>query len=103
MDPEGNQLVEIHVLVTLLLQLLHPLRRRPMNSHGDQLVRVGIVAGLFEAANHFRCHAVNAEGDEFVTVQHIQSRRANPRNEPRRHAMNAESNEFVAIGNVYTR
>src|ERR1700731_2558794 len=103
MDPEGDQLVEIQVLVTLPLQLRHPFRRRPVNSHGDQLVRVRIVAGLFEAANHFRRHAVNAEGDQFVAVLYIQPRRANPRNELWRHAMNAEGNQFVAVGNVYTR
>src|SRR2546421_11544643 len=100
MNPEGNQLVEIQVFVALLLQLLHPLRCRPVNSHGDELIRVRLVAGLFEAANHFWCYPVDSEGDKFVTVQDIQPRRANPRNELRSKAVNPESNEFVAVGDV---
>src|SRR5437879_5546407 len=40
MNAERNQLVEADVLVALFFQLLHPFRSRPMNSHGDELVRV---------------------------------------------------------------
>ena len=46
---------------------------------------------------------MDSESDKFVTVQDIQSRRANSCNELRRHAMNAESNQFVAFGHVDTR
>ena len=78
MNPEGDQLVEFHVLVALLFQILYPLRRRAVDSHGDKLVRGRLVAGLFETTNHFRRHSVNAEGNELVAVHDIQPRRANP-------------------------
>src|SRR5260370_11570842 len=97
MDPEGDQLVEIQVLVTLLLQLRHSFRGAPVNSSGTRFVGVRIVAGLFESENHFRRHAVNAEGDELVAVGNDYTRRANAFDELGRHAMNLESNELVRI------
>ena len=97
MNPERDELVEIHVVVTLFLQFGHPLRRRPMNSHRDKFVRIRLITGLFEAAHHFRRHSVNAEGDEFIAIRDVQPSRANPRDKLRRHAMNAKCNQFVAV------
>src|SRR6266550_312299 len=97
MNAERNQLVEADVLVALFLQLLHPFRSRPMNSHGNEFVRVWLVAGLFEAAHHFRRHPVNAECNQFVAITNAQPRRANRRYELRRHPVNLESNELVRV------
>src|SRR6266568_3144759 len=103
MNAERNQFIEIHVLVPAFFQLLHPLRGRSMNPHGDEFVRVRLIARLAQCANHFRCHAVDAESDQFVAVRNVQTRRANPRNELRGHSMDAERNELVTIEGAQTR
>src|SRR5216683_8018430 len=103
MNAERDQLIEIHVLVPAFLQLLHPLRGGSMNPHGDEFVRVRLIARLAEGVNHFRCHAVNAKSDQFVAVRNVQPSRANPRNELRRHSMDAEGNELVTIEGAQTR
>src|SRR6266702_1786926 len=97
MNPERDQLIEIHVLVAAFFQLLHPLRRRSMNPHGDEFVRVRLIARLAQCTNHFRCHPVNAESDQFVAVRNVQPRRTNAGNELRAHTVNPESDELVRV------
>src|SRR6266568_1254789 len=103
MNAERDQLIEIHVLVPAFFQLLHPLRGGSMNPHGDEFVRVRLIARLAQCVNHFRCHAVNAKSNQFVAVRNVQPRRANPRNELRGHSMDAEGNELVTIEGAQTR
>jgi len=44
MNRKAINFVEIHVVIALLFQILYPLRRRTVDSHGDELVRVRLVA-----------------------------------------------------------
>ena len=69
-NPEGNELVKLHVVVAALFQIRHPLRGCTMNAHGDEFVRVGFVTGLANGAHHLRRHTVNAKRNELVAIRH---------------------------------
>src|SRR6266849_1087386 len=61
-DTEGDELVQVDVIVAVFGELRHPLGRSAVNAHGHESFVVGLIAGLVKIADHFRAHAVDAEG-----------------------------------------
>src|SRR3989442_359857 len=76
MNPEGNQLVKIQVLVTLLLPLLHPLGRHTMNLESDELVRIQSLQVLsFDVPGEFQTDIVDGHCPLFVAVDPFETER----------------------------
>src|SRR6266849_378812 len=72
MNAEGDELVQVDVIVAVLGELRHPLGRSAVNAHGHESFVVGLIAGLVKIADHFRAHAVDAEGDELLSVEPLE-------------------------------
>src|SRR6266849_6781602 len=61
-DAHDHELLRVRMLVAEALELLDALGRNAMNAHGHESFVVGLIAGLVKIADHFRAHAVDAEG-----------------------------------------